>query len=70
MGTEMLPAYADIYLGRLEGQLLRSVTLRPFSFLRFIDDIDMKWSHSRETLTTFLDEAINFHPSIKFTAEI
>ena len=36
----------------------------------FIDDIDMKWSHGRETLTTFLDEANNFHPSIKFTAEI
>ena len=30
----------------------------------------MKWSHGRETLTTFLDEANNFHPSIKFTAEI
>ena len=30
----------------------------------------MKWSHGRETFTTFLDEANNFHPSIKFTAEI
>ena len=35
-----------------------------------IDDIDMKWSHGREALTAFLDEANNFHPSIKFTAEI
>ena len=30
----------------------------------------MKWSHGRETLTAFLDEAKNVHPSIKFTAEI
>ena len=29
----------------------------------------MKWSHGRETLTTFLNEAKNFHPSIKFTTE-
>ena len=30
----------------------------------------MNRSHGRETLTTFLDEANNFHPSINFTAEI
>ena len=45
------------FMGRLEGQLWRSVALRPFSWLRFIDDIDMKWSHGRGTLTAFLDEA-------------
>ena len=56
--------------GRKEGQLLKSVALRPFSWLRFIDDIDMKWSHGRETLTAFLDEGNNFHPSIKCMAEI
>ena len=66
----MAPAYANIFMGHLEGQLLKSVALRPFSWLRFIDDIDMKWSHGRETLTAFLDEANNFYPSIKFTAEI
>ena len=70
MGTKMAPAYANIFMGRLKGQLLKSVALRPFSWLRFIDDIDMKWSHGRETLTAFLDKANNFHPSIKFTAEI
>ena len=53
-----------------ERQLLKSVALRPFSKLRFIDDIDMKWSHGRETLPAFLYEANTFHPSIKFTAEI
>ena len=69
-GTKMAPSYANIFMGHLKGQLLRSVALRLFSWLRFIDDIDMKWSHSRETLTAFLDEANIFHPSIKFTAEI
>ena len=70
MGTKTTSAYANIFMGRLERLLLRSVALRPFSWLRFIDDSEMKWSHGRETLTTFLDEANNFHPSIKLTAEI
>ena len=43
MGTKMAPAYANIFMGRLEGQLLRFVTLWPFSWLNFFDNIDMKW---------------------------
>ena len=50
MGTKMAPAYANIFMGRLENQLLMSVTLKPFSWLRFIDDIDMKWTHGRDSL--------------------
>ena len=42
MGTKMAPAYANIFMGRLEGQLLRSISLKPFSWFRFIDDVDMK----------------------------
>ena len=61
MDTKMAPAYAKIFMGRPDGQLLKSVALRPFSWLRFIDDIDMKWSHGREALAAFLDEANNFH---------
>ena len=47
-----------------------SVTLRPFSWLRFIDDIDMKWLHGRDNLDTFLQEANSFHSTIQFTAEV
>ena len=70
MGTKMAPAYANIFMGRLEKQLLMSVTLRPFSWLRFIDDIDMKWLHGRDNLDTFLQEANSFHSTIRFTAEV
>ena len=54
MGTKMAPSYANILLGRLERRLLQSSILKPFSWLRFIDDIDMKWTHGRETLEAFL----------------
>ena len=57
-------------MGRLEKQLLMSVTMRPFSWLRFIDDIDMKWLHGRDNLDTFLQEANSFHSTIRFTAEV
>ena len=50
MGTNMAPSYANIVTGKLEKQLLQSVSLKPLSWHRFIDDIDMKWIHGRETL--------------------
>ena len=70
MGTKMAPSYANIFMGRLERRLLQSVILKPFSWLRFIDDIDMKWTHGRETLEAFLETANSFHPTIRFTAEV
>ena len=70
MGTKMAPSYANIFMGRLERRLLQSVILKPFSWLRFIDDIDMKWTHGRETLEAFLETANSFRPTIRFTAEV
>ena len=70
MGTKMAPAYANIFMGRLENQLLMSVTLKPFSWLRFIDDIYMKWTHGPDSLEDFLQRANRFHPTIKFTEEV
>lgn len=69
MGTKMAPSYANIFMGRLETRLLRHVPIKPFSWLRFIDDIEMKWTDTREHLEQFLEIANNFHPSIKFTTE-
>ena len=54
MGTKMAPTYANILMGRLERRLLQSAILKPFSWLRLIDDIDMKWTHGRENLEAFL----------------
>ena len=70
MGTKMAPSYANIFMGRLEKQLLQSVTPKSLSLLRFIDYIDMKWIHGKETLEAFLYTANSFHPTIRFTAEV
>jgi hypothetical protein len=70
MGTKMAPSYANIFMGKLEGQLLKSVPLKPLSWLRFIDDIDMQWCHGEMELDSFLEVANNFHTTIKFTSEV
>ena len=60
----------NMFMGRLEKQLLMSVTIRPFSWLRFVDDTDMKWLHGRDKLDTFLQEANSYHSTLRFTAEV
>ena len=71
MGTKMAPSYANIFMGKLEKQLLESSIERPLSWYRFIDDVDMKWTQSDEELQNFLlSRANNLHPSNKFTHEI
>ena len=47
-----------------------SVTTRPFSWLTFIDDIDMKWVHGRDNLDIFLQEANSFRSTLRLTAEV
>ena len=68
MGTKMAPAYENIFMGRLEGQLHRSVSLKPVSWFRFIDDVD--WTRGPENLESFLQEANSFNPTIRVTAEV
>ena len=70
MGTKMAPSYANIFMGRLENQLLELSPYKPLSWLRFIDDIEAKWTDTRERLNDFLEFANSCHQSIKFTAEI
>lgn len=70
MGTKMAPSYANIFMGKLERTLLHQAPVRPLSWLRFIDDIEMKWVEGRDRLEEFIFFANTFHQSIKFTVEI
>ena len=36
----------------------------------FIDDIFSLWDSDRREISLFIEQANNFHPTIKFTAEI
>lgn len=70
MGTKMAPSYANIFMGKLEKQILETAEKQPLSWFRFIDDVDMKWTETEEQLDKFMQHANSAHPSIKFTHEI
>ena len=67
MGSPMAPAYASLFMGKLEQDFLKSRSLAPSIWLRFLDDIFMVWDHSIESLHSFIDALNSFHPSIKCT---
>jgi hypothetical protein len=70
MGTNMAPSYANIFMGRMERRLLHYAPTKPLIWLRFTDDIEMKWVDGRDSLNDFIEMANPFHYSIKFTVEV
>jgi hypothetical protein len=50
--------------------LLLSSLKQPLSWFRFIDDVDMKWTHGDKELDELLEHANSIHPSIKFSHEV
>ena len=46
MGTKLAPAYANIFMGRLEHSILSHASFKPTFYRRFIDDILIPWPHS------------------------
>lgn len=70
IGTKMAPSYPNTFMGNLERNLLTQSPFKPLSWLRFIDDIEMKWVENRNNLDDFITFVNSFHHSIKFTTEI
>jgi hypothetical protein len=70
MGTKMASSYANIFMRDLEEPLLLSSLKQTLSWFRFIDDVDMKWTHGDKELDEFLEHANSIHPSIKSTHEV
>lgn len=68
MGTRMAPSFANIFMAKLEQKLQENT--RPRIWRRFIDDIFVAWEGSEESLTSFLANLNDQHPTIKFTWEV
>ena len=69
MGTSVAPNYANLFMDRFEIKALEGFHLKPFTWLRFIDDIFMIWTHGEDSLTEFITYLNSLHQSIKFTNE-
>ena len=66
----MAPAYASLFMGKLEMDFLNSREIKPSMWFRFLDDIFLIWDGKLEDLHTFLDDLNKYHPNIKFTNTI
>ena len=70
MGTKTAVAFANIFMAKIETEILSKTKYRPIAFKRFIDDVFCLWNINREHIDQFIEQCNNHHPTIKFTAEI
>ena len=70
MGTKMAVAFANIFMARIERQILSQSCIKPLFWKRYIDDVFSLWNTSLDKIESFVEKANNFHSPIKFTAEM
>ena len=66
MGTKMAVAFTNIFMAKIEKEILRQRSIKPIFWKRFIDDVISVWDTSRNEIEEFLLQANNFHSTIKF----
>ena len=69
IGTKFAPAYANLFMTRLEERLLEASPDKPLVWMRFIDDVFFIWMHGEERLKSFINHLNSSHETIKFTSE-
>ena len=69
IGTKFAPAYACIFMDKIENDFLKTQQNTPLVWYRFLDDVFFIWTHGEQTLKSFLESLNTFHPNIKFTHE-
>ena len=70
MGTKAAVAFANIFMAEIETEILRQSKHKPLEWIRYIDDIACLWVTTKDEVLQFFQKANQFHPTIKFTAEI
>ena len=66
MGTKMAVAFANIFMAKIEKEILRQNSIKPLFWKRFIDDVISARDTSRNEIEEFLLQANNLHRTIKF----
>ena len=67
IGTRMAPSYANIFMDKLERQLIEQAEIKPHTWWRYIDDIFIIWTEGENSLRDFIDYLNSAHGTIKFT---
>ena len=66
IGTKFVPPYACLFMDKIENDFFDSEIVKPWLWLRYIDDILFIWTEGEDKLLNCLK---NFHPNLKFTHE-
>lgn len=69
MGTKMAPSYANLFMARLEQDMMNKSQLQPKVWRRYIDDIFAIFHCTEDELVAHLQHLNTLHPTIKFTHE-
>ena len=69
IGTKFAPAYANLFMTKLEERLLDASPDKPLVWMRLIDDVFFIWTHGEERLISFINYLNRSHETIKFTSE-
>ena len=69
-GTKMADAFANIFMKKVETDILSQSVIKTLVWKRFMDVIFPLWNVSRNEISKFIEQANKHHPTIKFTAEI
>ena len=69
IGTKFAPAYANLFMTRLEERLLEASPDKPLIWMRFIDDVFFIWMLGEEKLKSFINHLNSSYETIKFTSE-
>ena len=70
MGTKMAVAFANIFMADIETKMISQSKTKALEWKRFIDDIFSLWDSDEKEINLFIEQANNFHPTIRFRAEI
>ena len=65
MGGKYAPSYANVFMGKFENLSSQ----KPLVWYRFIDDIFLIWTGTKEELFNFIEHANSLHPTIRLTFE-
>ena len=67
IGPKFALPYACLFMDRIENNIFDSENVKPWLWLRYIDDIFFIRTEGEDKLEGFLNRLNNFHPNLKFT---
>jgi len=70
MGSKMAVAFANMFMSTIETGIISQSPYKPLVWKRFIDDIFSLWNIDKGKIALFIELPNNYHPTIKFTAEV